>query len=127
MLGLLVELELVVYSKYSTRMAGHFFYLEVFRAIYSILVESLFYYRKLGKYLETIGLKFNSYDPCVANCVKSTHQRTIRLHVDDILVLYKDSKVKSEFNGKIWWPQTGKSEARKVTRVLRNGIMFQNF
>ena len=42
-------------------------YLNILRAIYGMLEASILWYRKLRSDLESIGFKFNTYDPCVAN------------------------------------------------------------
>ena len=52
-------------------------YLEALRVIYSMLVASLLWYRKIKVDLEQEGFKFNPYDQCIANRDYKTHQQTI--------------------------------------------------
>ena len=68
------------------------------KAIYGMLVASLLWYRKFKNDLESEGFEFNSYDPCVANRIRYTHQQTIRFHVDDLLVSCKSKKANDEFH-----------------------------
>ena len=60
-------------------------YVQVLRAIYGMLTASLLWYMKFKKDLETIGFKFNDYDPCNANRMVNGNQHTVRFHVDDLL------------------------------------------
>ena len=71
----LIELDPVAYLKYIVyENSETSLYLEVLRAIYGMLVESLLWYQKLRKDLEEVNFAFNNYDPCVANRVIDTHQ-----------------------------------------------------
>jgi len=47
--------------------------------------------------LESVGFKFNEYDPCVANRIVTGKQHTVRFHVDDILSSHVDTNVNDEF------------------------------
>lgn len=71
-------------------------YLEVLQEIYEMLVASLLWYRTLCKNLKEINFVFNNYDPCVTNRVINTHQQTIQINVEDILVLYKEANINSD-------------------------------
>ena len=76
-----------------------------------MLEALLLWYRELWKDSEGINFVFNSYDPCVANKVINTHQRTVWFHVDDILVSHKEAKVNSDF---IQWAQKKYGELKPV-------------
>ena len=54
---------------------------------------SLMFYQKLLKDLEEKGFKTNPYDPCVANKEVNGSQFTIKWHVDDLKLSYKDPEV----------------------------------
>jgi hypothetical protein len=89
-------------------------------AIYGTMVASLLYYRKFIASLESIGIQFNPYDPCVANEMINGRQMAICFHVD----VCKISLVESTAVGKmiewlmehyetVWEDGTGKM---KVSR-----------
>ena len=46
--------------------------------------------------LESIGFKFNPYDPCVANRKVRGEQHTVRFHVDDLASLHMAPIVNDE-------------------------------
>jgi len=69
----------------------------VLKALYGMLIASLLWYQKFREDLESIGFKFNIYDPCVANRMINNKQHTIRFHVDDILSSHVDSEVNDGF------------------------------
>jgi hypothetical protein len=52
-------------------------------AIYGTMVASLLFYKKMRKWMESIGFVFNPYDPCVANKTVMGTQMTYCFHVDD--------------------------------------------
>ena len=62
----------VVYEK------GHkVLYVQVVRALYGMLVAALLWHKKFRADLESIGFKFNPYDPCVANRIVNGKQHTV--------------------------------------------------
>jgi hypothetical protein len=73
-------------------------YVQVMRAIYGMLEAALLWYKKFQGELEQEGLKFNPYDPCVANRVKNGSQHTLLFHVDDLKSSHKDPKVNDQFD-----------------------------
>ena len=48
--------------------------------------------------LESIGFKFNPYDPCVANRMVQRLQHTIRIHVDHLRSSHKNADVNTRFS-----------------------------
>ena len=72
-------------------------YVQVIRALYGLLVAALLWYRQLKGDLESIGFKFNPYDPCVANRIVKGSQQTIRFHVDDLMSSHIDKRVNDKF------------------------------
>ena len=62
-----------------------------------MLESAMLFYKKLKKDLESIGFKFNPYNPCVANCIINGKQHTVCWHVDDIKSSHVDKKVQDEF------------------------------
>jgi hypothetical protein len=51
-------------------------YVEMLKALYSMLQSSLLYYKKFCKDLEEIGFKINLYDLCVENRMINGKQHT---------------------------------------------------
>ena len=43
-------------------------YIHITKAMYSLLVSAMLFYKKLIKDLQGYGFEINPYDPCVANC-----------------------------------------------------------
>ena len=72
-------------------------YLQVLKALYGMLVAALLWYKKFRKDLESVGFKFNPYDPCVCNRDVDGKQHTVRFHVDDLWSSHVDSKVNDKF------------------------------
>ena len=72
-------------------------YVVVLKALYGMLIASLLWHQKFREDLESIGFKFNIYDPCVANRMINNKQHTTRFHVDDILSSHVDSEVNDGF------------------------------
>jgi hypothetical protein len=72
-------------------------YVEVLRALYGMLTAALLWYREFKTDLETVGFKFNSYDPCVANRKVNGSTQTVKFHVDDLKSSHIDSKVNNNF------------------------------
>jgi hypothetical protein len=73
-------------------------YVQVMRAIYEMLEAAILWYKKFQGELEEKGLKFNPYDPCVANRTEKGSQHTLLFHVDDLKSSHKDSKVNDQFD-----------------------------
>ena len=48
---------------------------------------------KIGKYLETHGFKYNSYNPCVANKIIEGEPLSVVLHVDGVKSSHKGKKL----------------------------------
>jgi hypothetical protein len=72
-------------------------YVEMLKALYSMLQSSLLYYRKLCKDLNEIRFKINRYDPCVANKMINRKQHTVTWHIDNIKSSHINLKVNNEF------------------------------
>jgi hypothetical protein len=72
-------------------------YVEVLKAIYSMLKAALLWYKTFRKDLEDIGFIFNPYDPCVANKKVQGSQQTILFHVDDLKLSHKMKSVNDQF------------------------------
>ncbi|MGA0888342.1 MAG: Ty1/Copia family ribonuclease HI [bacterium] len=86
------------FSEFVVMENGHkVLYLIVLKALYGMLDASLRWYVKFRGDLETIGFKFNFYDPCVANRNLVGAQQTIRFHVDDIMSSHVAQKVNDKF------------------------------
>ena len=62
-------------------------YIKVLQALYSMLIAAMLWYRKFQGDLESIGFKFNPYDPCIANKIVRKKQQTICFHVDNIMTV----------------------------------------
>ena len=69
----------------------------VIKATHGMLVASLCWYKKFRGELESIGFKFNPYDPCVANRKVRGAQHAARFHVDDLASSHKAPIVNDEF------------------------------
>jgi hypothetical protein len=72
-------------------------YIEVLKAIYSMLEAALLWYKTFRKDLEDIGFIFNPYDPCVANKKVQGLQQTVLFHVDDLKSSHKMKLVNDRF------------------------------
>ena len=80
-----------------------------------MLVAALLWYRQIRQDLENIGFKFNAYEQCVENRYDGDDQQTLRLHVDDMLVSYKNKKHSEEIAE--WFQKTyGKLKPVKCTQ-----------
>jgi hypothetical protein len=117
--------EKVVYEK-----GRRVLYVVVLKAIYGMLVAALLFYKKFRKDLESIGFKFNPYDPCVANRMIDDKQHTVRFHVDDLMSSHVDSSVNDKF--KKWLNETygGYGEVvatrGKIHDYLGMTVIFKN-
>ena len=68
LVDILVKLAPEVYAAYVVYENGKkVLYVEVLQALYGMLVAAILWYKEFKKTLESIGFKFNPYDPCVAN------------------------------------------------------------
>ena len=98
LVDLLVEIAPEVYGPFVVFENGHkVLYVQVIRALYGMLVAALLWYRQFKGDLESIGFKFNPYDPCVANRIVKGNQQTIRFHVDDLMSSHIDKRVNDKF------------------------------
>ena len=89
----LVELDLTQYTNKVVYEHGvKVLYLEILRAIYGVLIESLLWYCKLRNNLEEKDFEFNPYNACVANRIFGKYQQTIPFHVDDLVCSGKNTK-----------------------------------
>jgi hypothetical protein len=87
-------------------------YVEVLKAIYSMLEAALLWYKTFRKDLEDIGFIFNPYDPCVANKKVQGSQQTILFHVDNLKSSHKMKLVNDRFEK---WLNKKYGKHRKVT------------
>ena len=77
LVDLLVNIAPEIYGPHVVYKNGHkVLYLQVVRALYGMLVAALLWYKKFCADLESIGFKFNPYDPCVANRIVNGKQHT---------------------------------------------------
>jgi Reverse transcriptase (RNA-dependent DNA polymerase) len=99
--GQLVEMLIEIdpkYGQYAVYEKGKkILYVVVLRAIYGMLQAALLWYKKFRGDLESIGFKFNPYDPCVANRMVNNKQHTVLFHVDDLKSSHVDKKVNDDF------------------------------
>ena len=72
-------------------------YVEVLQALYGMLIAAMLWYKEFRTSLESIGFKFNPYDPCMANRMVNKLQHTVRFHVDDLKSSHKDPEVNTKF------------------------------
>lgn len=72
-------------------------YVEMLKALNSMLTSSILYYKNFRKDIERIGYIVNPYDPCVANCVIKGSQQTVTWH-DDLKSSHKKPKGNDDFN-----------------------------
>jgi hypothetical protein len=94
-----------IYQKYITTNAKGkpIHYVQLKKALYSIMKSALLSYRKLVADLRSIGFILNAYDPCVANKMINGRQGTICWHVDNLFICHKDYQAISNI---IQWLQT---------------------
>ena len=72
-------------------------YVVMERALYSMMMSSLLFYRHFRKDLESIGFRVNPYDMCIANRKIEGHQQTVTWHVNNIKVSHINPKVNENF------------------------------
>ena len=93
LVDLLVNIAPKIYGPHVVYKNGHkVLYVQVVRALYGMLVAALLWYKKFCADLESIGFKFNPYDPCVANRIVNGKQHTVQFHVDDLMSSHQDTK-----------------------------------
>ena len=116
LVDLLVQIAPETYGPYVVFENGRkVLYVQVLKALHGMLVASLLWYKQFKSDLESIGFKFNPYDPCVANRKVKGNQHSIRFHVDDVKSSHINPKVNDEFEG--WLNgKYGNYGAVKVTR-----------
>jgi hypothetical protein len=67
-------------------------YVRLLNALYGIMKAALLYYQRFVINLQSIGLKINPYDPCVAN--KNVKRKlTVVWHVDNLKVNHRKPSV----------------------------------
>ncbi len=94
--GILAELMVKVapklYRKYVTTTAKGtpVLYVQLEKAIYSMMKSALLFYCKLVADLLSLGFEINPYDPCVANKIINDKQMMICWHVDDLFIRHAD-------------------------------------
>ena len=127
LVDMLVEIDPRLYGPYVVFENGRkVLYVLVLRAIYGQLNASLLWYKKLRKDLESIGFKFNPYDPCVANRQVQAKQQTVRFHVDDLMSSHVNAGVNTEF-GKWLNKIYGKHGAVEVHRGKKHDYLGMVF
>ncbi len=101
--GILAELMVQVapslYRKYINSNAKEkpILYVQLEKAVYSMMKSALLFYRKLVADLKSLGNEINPYNPCVANKTINGKQMTICWHVDDLFVGHADLTVVTDF------------------------------
>ena len=94
----MVDIAPKIYGPHVVYKKGHkVLYVQVVRALYGMLVAALLWYKKFRADLESIGFKFNPYDPCVANRIINGKQHTVRFHVDDLMSSHQEYEVNTQF------------------------------
>ena len=127
LVDMLVEMEPDIYGPYVVYEKGRkVLYVEVIMVIYGMLVASLLWYQKFRKDLESIGFKFNPYDPCVANRMVRSKQHTVRFHVDDLMSSHVEARTNDLF---LKWlnKMYGKHGEVKATRGDFHDYLGMNF
>jgi len=127
LVDLMVEISPEIYGPYVVYKNGRkVLYVQVIRALYGMLIAALLWYKQFRRDLESIGFKFNPYDPCVANQKVRGRQHTVRFHVDDLMSSHKKAKVNDEFLK--WLNKTyGKHGEVKATRGKIHDYLGMNF
>ena len=86
------------YSKHITYQNNtKILYVEMKKALYGMMLSSLFFYKHFQKDLESIRFIINPYNICVANRNIDGHQQTVTWYVDNVKVCHKSSKINKEF------------------------------
>ena len=123
LVDLLVEIAPEVYGPYVVFENGRkVLYVQVIRALYGMLVAALLWYKQFKGDLESIGFKFNPYDPCVANRIVKGKQQTVRFHVDDLKSSHMDKQVFDLVERYVRPPWRGKSHPWQDTRLFGHDL-----
>ena len=78
LVDILVQLAPEIYAQYVVyENRKKVLYVEVIQALYGMLIAAILWYKEFRASLESIGFKFNLYDPCVANRMVQRLQHTI--------------------------------------------------
>ena len=110
---MMLELDLTLYPNYVVyKRKRKVIYVVILKALYVMLVASLFWYEKFIKDLQSIGFVFNPYNPCVANRMINGKQHTVRFRVDNIMSSHVDSKVINKF---LQWLHRNYGKLKKVS------------
>ena len=98
LVDMVLQIDPIGYTDYVVKERGQqVIYVEVLRALYSMLESALIWYQRFWNDLEKIGFEFNPHDGCVANRTINDKQHTVQFHVDDLLSSHVDPKVNDEF------------------------------
>ncbi len=91
---LMVQVDPQLYQKFVIHDKNNqaLLYIELSKAIYSLLKSALLFYRKFVKDLKNYKTPFtiNPYYPCIANATMNGKQMTITWHVNDLKVSHVD-------------------------------------
>jgi hypothetical protein len=100
---LMVQIMPNLYRKYISldKKGMAILYVKMQKAIYGLLKSALLFYKKLVTNLESIGFKFNTYDPYVANKEVNGTQMMVCWHVDNLKVSQVDPRENTRFGD---WP-----------------------
>ena len=74
-------------------------YVQIKKALYSLLRSKLLFYRKLVNIIEVYGFQIPPYDPCVSNKMINDKHVMVLWHVDDLKVSHVDSFEITKFSG----------------------------
>ena len=93
-----------------------------------MLQAALLWYSKFREDLESKGFKFNPYDPCVTNRMKSDKQHTIIFHVDDLKSSQRqegERQVQKMVARQVWRTREGQGASWCKAWLSRNGARLQ--
>ena len=62
-----------------------------------MMKSALLFYRKLISELKGMGFEVNPYDPCGVNKMVNGSQKTVRWHVDDLMISHTSNEAISQF------------------------------
>jgi len=74
------------------------------KALYRMMIESILYYKKFRKEIESIRFEVNPLHICVANRMVNRKQHTVTWHIDDVKSSHVDSKVNEHSNMEVKKP-----------------------
>ena len=81
----------------------------------------LIFFLKLRKYIGAIGLKVNSYDPCVSNKIIRNKQVKITFYAGDLKVSHADNDIVGAFT------QFTKETYEDVTKLTPSGGNIRSY